>query len=259
MSEPPLHPMFSHFSDLPYSLRVLYTAALLVIGMGYLFALIYIFASYAPKDGDPTSLTYEDIVIGYSGSGEDSRLEAALRGPMRSMLPADDTAIIISWVRDGAERPTYESRVRPIIEKRCLACHDGSNPHLVNLTGFDNTKKMTEKDTGPAVTTLVRVSHIHLFGLSFIFFIVGIIFSHAYVRPVWLKCAVIATPFVCIVLDVISWYLVKLFHPFAWVVMLGGAAYGAAFAFMWVVSMYQLWFSGTPTLVAKRAHERGVG
>ena len=37
--------MFSHYSDLPYSLRVLYTAALLIIGMGYLFAMIYIFAT----------------------------------------------------------------------------------------------------------------------------------------------------------------------------------------------------------------------
>lgn len=259
MSQTPLHPMFNHYSDLPYSLRVLYTAALLVIGMGYLFALIYIFTTYAPKDGNPNSLSYEDIVIGYSGSGEDSRLEGALRGPMRNMLPADDTALIISWVREGADRTAYESQIRPIIDKRCLACHDGSNPHLVNLSGFDNLQKVTEKDTGPAVTTLVRVSHIHLFGLSFIFFILGTIFSHAYVRPVWLKCVVVATPFFCIALDVSSWYLVKVFHPFAWVVMLGGAAYGACFAFMWVVSMFQLWFSGTPTQVAKRAHERGVG
>jgi hypothetical protein len=245
--------MYHHFSEIPTSLRVLYTAALLVIGMGYLFALIYIFTTYAPKDGNPRSLSYEDIVIGYSGSGEDSRLESALRGPMRSMLPSDEIDVVTSWVRAGAERSPYESQIRPIIEKRCLACHDGSNPHLANLSGFDNMQKVTEKDTGPAVTTLVRVSHIHLFGLSFIFFILGFIFTHAYVRPVWLKCVVVATPFVCIVLDVMSWYLVKLFHPFAWVVMLGGAAYGACFAFMWVVSMYQMWLAKTPPKVAERA------
>ena len=51
------------------SLRVLYTAALLLLGMGYLFAMIYIFGTYASKDGNPNSLSYEDIVIGYSGSG----------------------------------------------------------------------------------------------------------------------------------------------------------------------------------------------
>ena len=40
------------------------------------------------------------------------------------------------------------------------------------------------------------MSHIHLFGITFIFFIVGTIFSHAYVRPVWFKCTVMALPFV---------------------------------------------------------------
>ncbi|KPK16973.1 MAG: hypothetical protein AMJ67_13960 [Betaproteobacteria bacterium SG8_41] len=249
--------MYHHYSEIPTSVRVLYTAALLVLGMGYLFALIYIFTTYAPKDGNPRSLSYEDIVIGYSGSGEDSRIESALRGPMRSMLPSEEINVVISWVRAGADRPAYENQIRPIVDKRCLACHDGSNPHLANLNGYDNLHKVTEKDTGPAVTTLVRVSHIHLFGLSFIFFILGSIFSHAYVRPVWLKCLVVATPFACIVLDVISWYLVKLFHPFAWVVMLGGAAYGACFAFMWVVSMYQMWVGRTPSKVAERAGSVG--
>ena len=69
----------------------------------------------------------------------------------------------------------------------------------------------------------MRVSHIHLFGLTFIFFIVGMMFSHAYVRPVWLKCAIIALPYVAIVMDVSSWYFTKLFHPFAWMVILRAA------------------------------------
>ena len=122
---------------------------------------------------------------------------------------------------------------------------------------FDELQKLSERDTGPAIATLVRVSHIHLFGLGFIFFIVGLIFSHAYVRPIWLKSLVIATPFVCIALDVSAWYITKIFHPFAWVVMAGGAAYGAAFAFMWIVSMYQMWFAKAPSKVLERS--RNVG
>ena len=57
------------------------------------------------------------------------------------------------------------------------------------------------------------MSHIHLFGLTFIFFIIGLMFSHAYVRPVWFKCAVVALPFVAIVLDVSSWYFTKIYPP----------------------------------------------
>ena len=86
--------------------------------------------------------------------------------------------------------------------------------------------KVTETDTGTGVFTLVRVSHIHLFGITFIFFMMGTIFSHAYVRPVWFKCTVMAMPFIGLVADVSSWYFTKLYNPFAWVVMIAGGVIG---------------------------------
>ena len=252
MPEVPLHRLYRHFSELPYSLRVLYTATLLVLGTAYLFALIYLFYTYSGKDGNPRTLSYEDIVIAYSGSGKGSRLEAALRGSMSAMLPRDELANLVSWAQEGGERARYEKEIRPTFDRRCMACHDGSNPHLPNLNGFDNVQKVIERDTGTGLFTLVRVSHIHLFGIAFIFFLLGTIFSHAYVRPVWFKCTVVALPFVALALDVGSWYFTKFFHPFAWVVMLGGALIGLSFAFMWVVSMYQMWFSRPPSVVLQR-------
>lgn len=252
MSDAPLHRLYFHYSELPYSMRVLYTLTLLILGMGYLFALIYLFHTYSGKDGNPMTLSYEDIVIAYTGSGKGSRLESALRGSMSAMLPRDELVPIVTWVKEGGDRPTYEKQIKPTLDMRCMACHDGSNPHLVNLNGYDNLKKVTERDTGTGIFTLVRVSHIHLFGLTFVFFIMGSIFSHAYVRPVWFKCAVVALPFVALVLDVGSWYFTKLYHPFALVVMAGGGVMGLAFAFMWVVSMYQMWFSRPPSVVVQR-------
>ena len=112
---------------------------------------------------------------------------------------------------------------------------------------------MTTEDTGTPIVTLVRVSHIHLFGLTFIFFIMGLMFSHAYVRPIWFKCTAIALPYAAIVSDVSSWYFTKLYHPFALVVLGGGALMGLCFAFMWVVTMYQLWFSKPPRMVLERS------
>jgi hypothetical protein len=252
-----VHRLYTHFSELPLSMRVLYTATLLIMGLGYVFALVYLFHTNAGKDGNPRNLSYEDVVIAYTGSGKGSRLEAALRGSMATMLPRDELTSIVAWVQQGTERATFESQIKPTLEKRCLTCHDGSNPHLVNLNGYDNVQKVTERDTGAPLFTLVRVSHIHLFGLTFVFFIVGTIFSHAYVRPVWFKCAVIAFPFVALTLDIGSWYFTKLYHPFAWLVMAGGGLMGLSFAFMWVVSMYQMWFSRPPVAVALRT-DRGA-
>ena len=253
MSAEPLHRSYLHFSELPTSLRVLYTAVLALMGAGYLFAGIYLYHSHSGRDGDPSTLSYEDVVIAYSGSGKGSKLEAALRGPMAAMLPADESKTMIAWVQAGAERPQYEAEIKPLLEKRCLTCHDGSNPHLSNLGAFDSVKKVTEQDTGTDIFTLVRVSHIHLFGLTFVFFIMGLMYSHAYVRPIWFKCVVIAVPFVALVMDILSWYITKVFHPFAFVVMASGGLMAVAFAFMWVTAMYQMWFSAPPPAVAHRA------
>ena len=253
MSDVPLHRLYRHYSELPYSLRVLYTMTLLVLGLGYLFGLIYLFHSYAGRaGGNPMMLSYNDILTAYTGSGKASRLESALRGPMSTMLPPDEANVLITWVHDGSDRAKYETAIKPLLDQRCISCHDGSNPHVANLSGYDNLKKVTEQDTGTDVFTLVRVSHIHLFGLTFIFFIMGLMYSHAYVRPVWFKCAVVALPFVAVIMDISSWYLTKLYHPFAALVMLAGGLMGLCFAFMWVTTMYQLWFSPTPTPVMRR-------
>ena len=253
MSDAPLHRLFHHYSELPYSLRVMYTAALLVLGLGYMFALIYVFHNYAGRaGGNPWMLSYQDLVIAYSGTGKGSRIESALRGPMSTMLPPDDAQKVILWAREGADRARYDSEVKPLLDQRCMGCHDGSNPHIPKLAAYDDVKKVTGQDTGADIFTLVRVSHIHLFGLTFIFFLMGTMYSHAYVRPVWFKCTVVALPFLAVVMDVSSWYFTKLYHPFAWMVMIAGGLMGLCFAVMWLTTMYQLWFSAPPPPVAQR-------
>ena len=121
MTEVLLHRQFRHFSELPYSQRVLYTGALLVLGLGYLFALIYLFHTYAGKGtGNPMMLSYDDVVVAYSGSGKASRLESALSASMSTMLPRDELNQIVQWVKAGADRSTYDREIRPILDKRCM-------------------------------------------------------------------------------------------------------------------------------------------
>src|SRR5208282_5561689 len=251
--ERPPHRLYRHYSEIPYSMRVLFTCGLLILGLGYLFALLNIYFTYAGRaGGNPIMLSYEDIVVAYSGSGKGSRIESALLGPMSTMLPPDERAVLVAWAREGATQASYDRDIKPILDKRCMACHDGSNPHLPNLNGYDNLQKVTVQDTGTDVFTLVRVSHIHLFGLTFVFFVMGLMFSHAYVRPVWFKCSIVALPFFAVIVDISSWYLTKLYHPFAWLVLLSGGLMGVCFAFMWVVTMYQLWFAAAPPAVLQR-------
>ena len=237
---------FYHFSALPLSMRMVYTMTLLVLGTGYLFAMLQVFFSHAGLDGKPDMVSAEDIRIAYHGSESDTRLESALKGPMADMLPPEERSVIFSWVKDGATQDGYEQKVKPIVEARCLACHDGSNPHLPKLTSFEEIGKLTQKDEGATIPTLVRVSHIHLFGITFIFFIVSSIFAHAYMKPLWLKCVVIVLPFLTILTDIFSWYLTKMIPGFAWFIIMSGVLMGISFTVQWVVSMWQMWFYTLP-------------
>src|SRR3989344_8961465 len=113
MNDAPLHRLYYHYSELPGSLRVLYASALVILALGSLFALIYLFHAHAGRDGKPNMLSVEDIVIAYRGSGKGSRLEGALRGPMSTMLPADEVVSIIKWGEEGADRSHYETAIKP--------------------------------------------------------------------------------------------------------------------------------------------------
>jgi hypothetical protein len=236
---------FFHFSALPLSMRMVYTMTLLVLGTGYLFAMFNVFFSHAGLDGKP-GLSAADLRIAYRGSDSDTRLVSALKGPMAGMLPAEERAAIFKWVESGAGQAGYEKEVKPILDSRCIACHDGSNPHQPKLTSHEEVSKLVAKDTGMTIPSLVRVSHIHLFGITFIFFIVSSIFAHAYMKTLWLKCVVIVAPFLSILVDIFSWYLTKLHPGFAWAVIGSGALMALSFTIQWAVSMRQMWFYTVP-------------
>ncbi len=236
---------FIPFTELPLVQRVVYTSTLLILGLGYAFASLYVFESHAGRDGDPM-LSVEDLIIAYSGSKTSTHMESALMGPMSNMLPPEENLKIIDWVRRGASEEEYKSTTAAILKKRCVACHNNRNPHLPSLEGYENVKLTAEQDTGVDIYTLVRVSHIHLFGLTFIFFIVSTIFSHAYLRREWLKIAIVTTPFVAIALDISSWYITKVYEPYAWMLIISGAFMGASFAVQFIISLYQMWFFKLP-------------
>jgi hypothetical protein len=241
MVMPQVHRMFFHYTEFPLSLRTLFTATLVMLGIGYVFAMIQIYAVHSGLDGK-SGLSADDIAIAYSGNRNATRLQAALVGPMSAMIPPDEAGTIISWVRGGIDKSEYMAKVKPIIDKRCLFCHNGSNAHVPNLDGYENIAKVAQIDTGMSLYTLIRVSHIHIFGMTFIFFVMGLIFSHAYVRPVWFKSAVIVLPFLSMIIDVGSWYLTKINTAFAWAIIIGGGLMALSFAIQWIVSIYQIWF-----------------
>ena len=131
-------------------------------------------------------------------------------------------------------------------------CH-AHIPSIANVTKLEEMKKVAKVDEGAEITSLTRVSHIHLFGISFIFFFVGYIFSMAVGFNKWVKAGLIFIPFAFLVVDIASWWLTKMNPGFAWLVILGGFGYSMAATIMLFSSLYQMWVM--PWLAHRRSQK----
>lgn len=224
---------------LPESYRVLFTGFLLVIGVGLMMAGAQIMLTHGKADGKP-GLSIDDIVYSYYGNRTGSKLETMLNGAMEPMAPDDVRFTLIQWARDGAPVTDWSGKIEPIIQHHCASCHNESSA-LPNLTKLEVMVKEAEIDQGASIGSLTRVSHIHLFGIAFIFLYVGWIFGLAEFRSKRWKVILIATPFVFLILDVLSWWLTKFSPIFAWLTMLGGFGYSVASTVMIFSSLGQMW------------------
>jgi len=224
------------------SLKALFTGYLIVVAVGYMMAIVQIQLPRGLADGK-YGLSIEDIVYSYYGNRSNSLLENKLHGSMKPMATDDERAKIISWVHAGATEEAYENDgIRQIFDAKCIICHNADAGGAVpDYSDFKQIKERAVVDTGASFASLARVSHIHLFGIAFIFMFVGLIFSLASGVPKPLKVFVISMPYIFLLIDISSWWLTKLNPNFAWFVIIGGGAMALSFAFMWVVSMYEMW------------------
>jgi hypothetical protein len=232
------------FLDCGLSERLLYTAFLLLMGGSYLMALVYLYTSHWAHDGQP-GLSVEDIAETYYGNRSGTRLEAAIRGPMGAYIERADRHHVVEWLRSGARERDYVSRIRPILAKTCLQCHSpASGLDVPDLSTYAGIRAVADVDTGESLHTLMKLSHIHLFGVGLVLFGVGLIFRLAVVRP-WIKYVLILVPFAAIFVDILAWFLTKWDPAYAYTVVTAGGLLGLALAAQIGISLSQLWFLHT--------------
>ena len=232
---------FSPLKQLDTPVKVLFTGYLTTVAVGYLVALIQILFTHGMADGK-FGLSIDDIVYSYYGNRSGTLLETKLNGSMKENASERERFQIIQWVRDGADQDEYaESGVEKIIQERCVMCHN-KDAAVPNFNDFNVLKELTKEDQGATFSSLTRVSHIHLFGIGFIFMFVGLIFSFSETSTIKYKCIAIGMPYVFLLVDIISWWLTKLNPMFAWLVIFAGAGMAVSFAFMWTVSVLEMWW-----------------
>ena len=231
---------FSSLKNLDIPVKVLFTGYLTTVAVGYLFALIQILFTHGMADGK-FGLSVDDIVYSYYGNRSGALLETKLNGSMKDNASEQERFTIIQWVRDGADKQDYvKSGVEGIVTERCVMCHN-KEASIPDLSDFKVLKELTKEDEGATFSSLTRVSHIHLFGISFIFMFVGLIFSFAETSTTKYKSIAIGMPYVFLLVDILSWWLTKLHPMFAMLIILAGAGMAISFMFMWVVSLLEMW------------------
>jgi len=232
---------YTPLKDHDTPLKVLFTGYLCTVAIGYLFALIQILFTHGMADGK-FGLSVDDIVYSYYGNRSGTALEVKLNGSMKDNASDQERFAIMKWVRDGADADDYkDDGIQKIIETRCVACHNKDTASLPDFTKFDALKAFTTQDEGATFSSLTRVSHIHLFGISFIFMFVGLIFSFAETTSTQYKCIAIGMPYAFLITDILSWWLTKIHPMFAWLVIFAGMGMGISFAFMLVTSILEMW------------------
>ncbi|MAZ04976.1 hypothetical protein [Marinobacter sp. SS8-8] len=234
------------FYDCPVSEKLLYTSFLLLIGIGYLMALTYLYTSHEGHDGEP-GLSMQDIVDNYYGNRSGTRLEAAIRGPMAGYIQQlEDRDQIVAWLKDEGSEKRYDADIRPILEKSCLQCHSpASGLNVPDLSTYKGIRQVAEVDTGESLHTLMKLSHIHLFGIGLVALGIGIIFRLSALAE-WLKTTLMVSPFVAIFADILAWFLTKWDPFYAYTVVASGVLLGLAWGAQILISLYQLWFLRAP-------------
>jgi hypothetical protein len=225
------------------SIKLLFTGYLVAVAAGYMMALVQILFTHGMADGK-FGLSIDDIVYSYYGNRSGTLLESKLNGSMKANASDQDRFKLIQWARDGGTELEYHQGVSDIVEKNCVSCHNSEAGGIPDFTKFDVLQKTTISDQGATFASLTRVSHIHLFGISFIFMFVGIIFSFSTGVPRKFKYTAIVMPYLFLLIDISSWWLTKLNPNFALLVVFAGIGLGLSFTFMWCVSMYQMWILG---------------
>lgn len=224
--------------NMPAPIKALFTGYLLVVGVGLLMAGLQIMLTHGMADGK-VGLSKNDIVYSYYGDRTHSLLESKLNGSMKANAPDAVRSDIIKWVHKGAPKDDWDAHFKGVFAQHCVVCHSVV-PNIPNFNNFEEVQKVAATSEGASFTSLTRVSHIHLFGISFIFFFIGFIFSFAIGVPKKLKIIAIAFPFAFLIIDILSWWLTKLAPGFAFLTIVGGIGYSIASTFMWVTSMYQM-------------------
>ena len=229
-------------ASLPRPLKAVVSLTLIVLGVGYLVAMVNLYLTYSMTDGE-AGLTPGDLRRSFYGNRDNTKLAAKINGgSMEQFLTqAGDKEKVLSWIQDGADRDGYENAVQPILAANCVRCHNPEGlQRFAPLTSYEEVMVVTQIDRGEPVSLWARVAHTHLQSIGLVFLVLGTVFSFTSL-PVNVKTAVVATPFLALVVDFGARFLARYYPVTVYLMLASGAVIGILFGAMVFVPLYEMW------------------
>lgn len=229
------------FNRLHISFRLLFLVTCICLSIAYAFNVLQVWEVHGGNKNDVLGISPDSIRAAYYGKRDSSVLESKLRGSMAGFATEEEKNLIIGWIRNGSDEKQYHSEIAGIVERNCLTCH--GEKAFRQLSSYEEIKRVTQIDTGMGLKTLVRVSHIHLNGLTFLFFISGFITCFSKMRSKNLKWVIIVAPMFAMLGDVLSWSIAREFEWGVYIVIISGSIMNLSFATQMVISVSQILLS----------------
>ncbi|MEW5767014.1 MAG: hypothetical protein AB1797_05215 [bacterium] len=227
-------------AHLPTSLKVLITSFLITVMVGYGLSVIYLYLSYHLADREP-GLSVKDVLITYRGDPTTSPLRAAIMSSDHpGQLKGKEREKVLGWIKAGASMKEYQG-IRKILKAVCLKCHKaGGMASSLPLTKYEEVLTQAIPERGKSFISLIRGGHTHILGHSFLFLFLGLIICLSSTKnsiKIWLG----SLPFVLILLDIASWWLIKWHPAFVYLFFLNGTGMGIIFLLLIFIPLYEMW------------------
>jgi len=234
---------------LPLPIRLLATWFLLAMATGFVAAQVNLRWQHGGLDGEP-GLSYDDVVFAFHGNPDSTVLTSKI-GPGGSMrpyipLPVDQEAVR-SWVEGGSREEGFP-QVKPVLDRLCVRCHNPGG--VMSTASFGSTRsdgvthediqRYVGPDRGMSHQALARSTHAHLFGMSVLYALAGLVFVGTRTKR-RTKVVFVSLPFMAMFIDIGCWWLTKANPAFAGGVIVGGGLLGLSFAVLIIWPMWDMW------------------
>ncbi len=217
---------------------------------GWFFSTALIWTQYETSDAE-AGLSLRDVRWHFSGNPFQNRFETMVEGEMLEYLTIEEDANLLrQWsiqpnLPDFSEpnhKQFYQDNIHPIIELDCLECHEpGGKAEESPLRSYDEVLPYLERDRGIPIPSLLKLSHIHLFGMSLLLLVTGAL-AFSFLSP--RKAGILSSlTGLGLLLDVGGWWSTKFFPETAFLVLVGGSLFGGSFLLTHLSLLHRYWRS----------------